>query len=286
MIHELIGFSNQTYDRANRCGNCPNNCPETGNCEQCLENVHYGIDGRIYNCTNILSFYVGKYAYKYSSEIGHVFNYPRFGVFQEYNILSLGCGPCTDYFGILNSIISNNRNIRLNYLGIDINNDWNPIHNWMLQRLGNTYGVLTMDVYDFLANPAHYLERYVPNIIIVNYLLSDLLKAGRDINVFINKLEENIFRNLATNSYIIINDYNRGLNANDPRTYYSNFVHAIRENSDVKCFYCHYRHNINRYFKYGYQHASNALLFQVQPEYRIFNPWEFCSSAQLIIKKN
>jgi hypothetical protein len=202
------------------------------------------------------------------------------------NILSLGCGPCTDFFGILNSIANNNGNIRLNYLGIDINTDWNPIHNWMRQRNGNSYGVLTMDVFDFLANPAQYLEHYVPNIIVVNYLLSDLIKAGRDIDVFVNQLEENIFRNLAPNSYLIINDYNRGVNANAPRTYYSNFVHAIRENSEVECFYCHYSHNISRYYEYGYQHESNALLFPVQPEFRTFNPWEFCSSAQLIIKKN
>lgn len=193
MIHEFIGFSNQTYNRANRCGDCPNNCPETGNCEQCLENVHYGIDGRTYNCTNILSYYVGKYTYKYSSEIGHVFNYPRFGVFQEYNILSLGCGPCTDYFGILNSITSNNRNIRLNYLGIDINNDWNPIHNWMRQRLGNTYGVLTMDVFDFLANPAHYLERKLPatKLEVLIKMLRKSIKEYKDTNkIAAEKFEE------------------------------------------------------------------------------------------------
>ena len=245
MINDFIGFSNQTYNREHRCGDCPNECPETGNCEQCLENVHYGIGGRTYNCTNILNYYIGKYTYKYSSEIGHVFNYQRFGNFQEYNVLSLGCGPCTDYFGISNSISNNNRNIDLNYLGIDINRDWNPVHNWIDGRSNNNYDILYMDVFDFLANPAQHLNGYVPNIVIVNYLISDLIKAGYDIDTFVNLFEQNVFRGLSANSYLIINDYNRGVNQNDPRTHYSSFVHAIRENSNVDCFYAHFRHNIN-----------------------------------------
>lgn len=286
MINEFIEFSSQNYNRENRCEHCPNDCPETGDCEKCLEMVHFGIGERVYNCGNILKYYVCKYTYKYASEIGHVFKLSIFNDFEKYNVLSLGCGPCTDYFGIQNASIGKDGGVRFNYLGIDINENWRPVHNWLNQRVIDDYAVKYMDVFDFLKNPSKYLGNYTPNVIIINYLISDLLKAGCDVYEFIRLLEKNLFRSLDCDSCIIINDYNRGLNKNDPRYYYDSFSYSIGRRNDVERFRFHFKHDISEYYKYGDQHKSNRILFsKEQTRYNAFNPWLFCSSAQLIIKK-
>jgi len=285
MISEFLEFCKRNYNRDAECFDCKNNCPQTGDCEKCLDLVHFGNGDRKYNCINILNYYACKYLHKYSSEIGYVFNLNELSDLKEYNVLSIGCGPCTDFFGISDLIETKKHNVQLNYLGIELNEDWGFAHNWIKANSQHNYKITYMDAYVLLKKPEKYLGEFRPNVIIINYLISDLLKAGCDVLEFMNLLETNLFRTLSTSTYIIINDYNRGLSANDPRTYYDQFETIISSNSKVRIAKCHFKHNIKRYHPYHYQHPQNEILFPLMPIIHNFHPWNFCSSAQLLIKK-
>ena len=40
----------------------------------------------------------------------------------------------------------------------------------------------------------------------------------------------------------------------------------------------------NEYQRYGTKHVSNDVLYKIPPEFHIYQPWEECSSAQLLIE--
>jgi hypothetical protein len=280
-LRTLLSYCNQSYNRPEVCDDCQNPCPETGNCETCLETIHFGTEERQYNCTNILYFYVCKYIFKYSSEIAYLINSNAFKCITEFNILSLGCGPCTDYYGV--DLYRKDR--RINYYGIEMNQDWKEIHENIVLKGSDTFNINYIDAFMFLSDPFRYLKKYIPNIIIVNYMISDMLKADADVDDFIDKLAENLFDHLPKNTFVIINDYNRGVDDYDPRYYYSRIENAMWANNDIRVAKLHFKHRFRYSHYYGKNHTENDILFTVPKFCQKFNPWTFCSSAQLVINK-
>lgn len=116
MINEFLTFCCNSYSREARCPDCQNPCPETGNCEQCLENIHFRLQDRTYNCSKILFYYSCKYTHKYSSEIAHLFRFRDLNLFTEFRVLSLGSGPCVDFLGIHDLLEMRNQQRPINYL--------------------------------------------------------------------------------------------------------------------------------------------------------------------------
>ena len=45
-----------------------------------------------------------------------------------------------------------------------------------------------------------------------------------------------------------------------------------------------YIYHANEYQRYGTKHVSNDVLYKIPPEFHIYQPWEECSSAQLLIE--
>lgn len=285
MINEFLTFCQNSYNREARCADCQNQCPETGNCEQCLENIHFRREDRTYNCSNISFYYSCKYSHKYSSEITHLFRFRNINTLTEFRVLSLGSGPCIDYLGIHDFLEMRNQATPISYLGIELNRDWEPHNNWIRERIETNFSVQYLDAYDFLENNIPILTEHNPNIVIISYLISDLIRNNCDLPQFINLFANNILLNLPINSFIIFNDYNRGVTNQDPRFHYSTIIQRFREISHVDIFCYHFAHNYDPYWRYGIQHASNHIFFPILTEIDRFNPWRFCTSAQLIIQK-
>jgi len=273
------------YNRSQKCLDCPNECPETGNCEKCLEQRHWGHRESAYDCPNIRYYYIGHYIHKYSSEIGYVSELEFIKELPKLNILSLGCGPCPDYLGILSILEQKNIKKDIKYFGIELNENWISFHKWIKQKNLSPFNVQYLDVYDFLTNPQNSLKSYQPNILVISYLVSDLLKSGREIDKFIDLFTDNLFPLLPVDSFIIVNDINLGKKANEPRSWYEKLLDSIRKKHKIQFGKYHFRHNYRIFHVYGTQHPSNQILFQIPEELDNFNPWRFCSSAQLIIKK-
>ncbi len=286
MILDFAQYCDEGYNREKKCDTCPNVCPETGNCERCLEKIHFGNGERTYNCDNIYKFYTCKYLFKYASEIEYIFNKSHFNDLQNLNVLSIGCGPGTDFFGILNSITKNNRQTVLNYFGIELNSNWTEYHNWISERHNAIFEVLYADALEFLNNPLDSLGDFRPNIIIISYLLSDMIKGGSNVNNFITQLINKLIILLPKDLILILNDYNRGVTQYDPRFYYRIIEDEFRDKCKIKSARYHYVHNVkDNYYRYGFQHENNDVLTAIPSDFSPYNPWTFCSSAQIIIRK-
>ncbi len=286
MINEFLNYCNSNYSRTKICSDCKNQCPQTGDCEKCLENIHYGKRENGYNCQNILYFYSCKYTYKYSSEIWYLLvKYSNLKRLSELNILSLGCGSCPDFIGIDTLQKELNPKKSIKYCGIEINKDWRPIHDWIKSNTSNPFEVKYKDVYEFLDNTDSFFKNNSPNIVIISYLISELLRSNSNIINLKKLLIKNILNRLPKDSYIIINDFNRGLSDVDPRSHYGDIGNMAKEIPSVNVYSYHYAHSLSNYFWYHNQHPKNNILFTVNPKISKFNPWQFCSSAQLIIEK-
>ena len=206
-INQLVQYCNEQHSRdtSGRCANCPN---EDGciSCLQCLDHIHRIVThDRTYNCPNIANCYTCKYIHKYSSEIEYLLKryVAVFRNTQLIRVCSIGCGPCSELFGLHNFKRTNNFNFQIEYKGFDLNRIWQPIH----RKINDLFAFDTEFIYDDVFN--YYQENdTLPNVLILNYLLSDILRTNTDVflNDFINKLR-GLYQKMPS-SCLIVNDIN------------------------------------------------------------------------------
>lgn len=282
-----------------RCQDCKNNC--AGNCEKCLDNIHFGRDSRRYNCINIVNYYVCKYSYRYASEMEILLNVqPEIKQVDEFKILSIGCGPCTDLFSFESFINKNFLFTELQYVGVDLNKIWEPVHK-KISRVADNYGIKTKFIYNDIFKIVEKIkvkhDTWVPNILSLQYVLSDMANYSNeeDILQFIDDIINKLIINLPDGAFIIINDINRGFNTrtdgvryNTARYYYDIFLNKVLDvNRRSNFWQYHFNNNVRpKHFDYGTEHLNNDIVYDV-PEMilKYYNPWLFCSSAQLLIRK-
>jgi hypothetical protein len=226
--------------------------------------------------------YTCSYIYKYASEIGHLFNLLQYRSFTSFNILSIGCGPASDLFGIINFLTQQEREIPLTYLGIDLNPLWESTHQ-TIQEIFSDFPVsfTLIDVFDFLddleeeMNPTY-------NIVILQYVLDEINKyTPNRIQDFINKLALYLIDRLPNNSTIILNDFNHY----ETRNLFPRLFNAVNVHNLVS--YSEYRFtNPATHPHGGAVHPSDRILFTVPEEIRRLHEIKSpCSSAQVVIYK-
>ena len=208
-VNDLIAYCSNNYINSYkkcRCEDCSNICQ--GSCEKCLETIHFG-DNRRYNCQNMINYYVCKYTYKYSSEIAHVFFENKLiDEMSNINIVSIGCGPCTDLIGIKEYIRQQRLNIKINYTGVDLNKQWYNIHNFIKNSNDNIEAEF---IYDDIFNVFENLNRDKKyDIVFLQYFLSDMIKYNdkNQMDKFVDNFVSKVVSKLKNNSLVIINDIN------------------------------------------------------------------------------
>lgn len=284
-VENLINYCNELYSNADtecRCEDCNNDCK--GSCEKCLDSIHFG-DNRRYNCMNSMNYYVCKYSYKYLSEIANIFYRNDFiDSKEQVNIISIGCGPCTDLMGIEQYIDNNSLDIKIKYRGIDLNDNWKYIHRFIKRDL-NEYDIkfLYDDVFNVF-NTSKKIGKY--DILFLQYLISDMVKYNDEntMNLFIDNLVNKIIFNMPIGSLVIIND----INHNSARKYYEIILNKMwQEGIRYNCDRLHFNNSARaNHYNYGCEYDDNDLVCNVPEEIQMnYNPWMFCSSAQLIIKR-
>ena len=281
---QLVQFCHENYNRPERCNDCPNE-PCRNSCVACLDHIHQvGTHDRSYNCVNIVNCYTCKYIYRYSTEIEYLMNRyaPVFRNTENVRLWSIGCGPCTELFGLYRFRNINNLNFTIEYKGFELNELWTPIHNFIHQM--NYFGTefYIQDVFNYIA-----LNNEHPHLITLNYLLSDILRTNRD---YINLFIENLCNWYApmTHTFLIINDINLGRNSNESRYYYEIIVQRIRALRGVNQLRhegrYHFANSQRFYFQYGTLNPNNQV--QIHPPEEIadfYSPWMECRSAQLVL---
>jgi hypothetical protein len=282
-INQLVIFCNEHHNRLVRCVDCPNEVCHN-NCIACLESIHQvGNRGRTYNCNNIIYCYTCKYIYRYSTEIEYLLNryLNTFINATTVKIWSVGCGPCTELFGLHNFKISNNLNFAIQYKGFDLSTCWKPIHEQINQLQQFQTEFYYQNVFDYVNSTDE-----CPNIIILNYLISDILRTNKDyIDGFINSLCEMLTQ--FDNCILIINDINLGRNDNQSRHYYDLIETRIQEsNHIIHVGKYHYANSQRWFYPYGIRNANNRVQLDVdQGIQNRYSPWLECRSAQLVIFK-
>ncbi|MBU1014569.1 MAG: hypothetical protein KKG99_16340 [Bacteroidetes bacterium] len=275
-IPELVAYSDNAYARTEeQCVGCQNeNCE--GRCSRCFYSIHQFNSTRDYDCINLVYHYVCEYIYSKSSEISHLFNrHAELRQLAYFNILSIGCGPASELFGI-NNILPQ---AHITYKGFDLNPNWEGIHN-TIQNSAEYDPNRNVEFYTSNVFEDYPTLNFIPNILILSYLVSHLPKADINVNDFFNELEV-IINTMPNNSFIIFNDTNHYR----VRDKFDILLNNLNRNEG-------FVYNATRYRFKGYQHNgirhnTDELIVDIPQEIRDkYETWRECgSTSQMVIKK-
>lgn len=286
-IEELISCCDKMYRGActdhgyKDCKDCTNDC--YGSCKRCLEYIHFE-NNRRYNCINMLNYYVCKYSYRYLSEIGRIFS--EINILdskKDISMISIGCGPCTDLFGVKQYMRNNNVDINLKYTGIELEDKWQYVHKLISSKTGNNdikfiYTDITKD--DDLPN-----ELNTCDILFFQYVISDMTRNNteQDMKTFLQHIVERIIWRMKAGSYIIIND----INHDKARVYFDKMVDIMgKVGIKSSAWRYHFESNKPTHYHYGNEYEDNSLICYVDDDIkRYYGSWMNCGSAQIIIRR-
>lgn len=240
-----------------------------------------------YNCNKLVHHYLYRQLDKQTSEMLVALRELDciISSFLEFNIISLGCGPCTELVALdyYNQEKGYNKNI--NYIGVDIEPTWNVIHTKIEEFLTQeSYNIdfkcFFGDATDikFLGN----LFNNKINIIVLNYVISSLYSNNelQKLNTLYSNIAKLISSNSINHCIIIINDMNLSIRGTDT------FVNIL---TDLKNNQVNILGHKACYFEapntqvYGIKYSDNKTIFE-----DLFYPQSFqnnkSTSAQLLVQ--
>lgn len=287
IINQLVKYCHENYSlKKGQCSLCPNHefgqC-SSKNCSLCFSAMFFN-SGRTFNCVNSTYSYVCRYIYQYYSEIlfllraiKTVFTDNGVQKYEHINVTSIGCGPCSEAFSVNSFFKEINFNGKIVYNGYDLNNQWQNIHAQLKQILPFDLNFIYENC--FLHMKSISQEEY-PNLLILNYVLSDIYKNG-NINEFIESLVDVIIDKMPSRSIIIIND----INHYNPRDYYKIIIKKVGLKNNIRCLSASFSG-----YPYGNIHRSYYSYIPLKQEtiqglIKLYETKFICSSAQLVIYK-
>lgn len=283
LIELVVEYCKEHYVAHNgKCVNCKQSECDS-NCGTCLKNIHFTEDcTRGYDCPNMCYYYVCQDMYKYATEMAYLWQdvFAQFGN-RPLDICPIGCGPCSEFVALEEFIVHRKTENDFHYYGFDIEKNWQE-----LQNVIKSNSVFS-DRIEFVYSDAfeYYESHPKPNVIVLNYMLSNMLKyCSADFDSFL----QNIVK-LFTESQecvLLVNDINIGITDKQVRYYYAHFIREIRKHGNVVVYLWHFKDSMKNYYKYGNERTSSNLVFNVpQTIARMFNTNTECHSAQLMIVK-
>lgn len=289
MLNKLVNLCNNRY-QSNGCEDCSYGIHCPNNCETCLKYCHYpqiAPADRKYDCKRMADFYVCKYAHKYTSELIYAFSQLRdLQTKSHLNVLSIGCGPCTDLLAL--DYLANQGKYSfstIDYRGVEINTDvWNNIYNDIINMKPWLWSFKTIpqDICNYIAVLLQ--QSWKPDLIVMQYVFSDMQKhtASQLINSMIHSLAQYI-DSCDRNTYVVCNDINLTTNMGGGREYFDQLYCQLYPQA-TQHKYHFYNSNKQNHFEYGDEYRSNTLIIQPGNELDRYQPYKTCASAQMIIK--
>lgn len=291
-LNTFIQYCIRHYKQPKNCSSCVNEkqCNNANNCYKvCIYKIHRFTNKTLhYNCPNMLNCYILKHFYRYSSEIESVFE-RHFNGCQEHifngcqehiNIASIGCGPASELFGILDYKERNPQStFTFDYKGFDIDDIWQPIWEYAENRLNNVH-FIKQDFFDY------YQTNTMPNVIILNYMLSDMAKySPKSMPQFLEKLLA--FIESMPYGMVIINDIT--YESTDLTTAYGCLLHihrVLRKSNSYRIFPGSFKKlpmHTDKYF--GKRIDNNSIRSNMIDIPYDIEPFSSCGSLQYIILK-
>ena len=219
LIHEIIRFCNSEYSNADthrKCENCQHVGGCFGGCKNCLQEIHYPSGNptgkKLYDCPNLINFYVCDYSFKYASEIYYLLNKSdSLAQIPCYNIFSIGCGACPDLMAFENYVKKKHPEKKITYRGIDKNPLWEPVHNQVLRYTADEIEYVNLSIEDAFDFFEHFCVGDI-NVLVLQYIISALYptEGARAVNKLFDLVIDGVvkYRNKSEPFVIIINDVN------------------------------------------------------------------------------
>lgn len=287
MIEELVNYCNNCFSTTvinQECGK-----ELSTSCSDCLKEIHYNQSpDRQYDCPSMCYWYVCQNIYRYATEMIWLFHDIKpllNSATKQIKICSIGSGPASELIALEEYRAKNKLTFDYAYTGFDTNTIWKPIQDKLVELSAEPDKIrfVNNDVFEYYKTVD---ER--PHIIILNYMLSDMLRHGRQpFEEFLERFYD--FVDTLPAAVIFINDINLGRDETEPRYYFSEIYRRLRKNISqgyYKCTMYHFADSIKAYFQYGIQRSNNTLL--ISPPNEIANKYKTnteCHSAQLLFIK-
>lgn len=296
-LSKLINQCAAAYAGGTECQNCVNDkkCESCNTCkcyDSCIHPLHqYNSNGKTYNCLNMAYNYVVKHFYRFASEIEYAFRIVYHAEQQNWkdniNVVSLGCGPSSELYGIINELQNQQSNLVVSYHGFDTNAIWQKIWNLNIDICKQHNITYTTD--DMFAYYTEHSDEHI-DILILNYLLSDVARnmQKEEKNLFLDKLAE--FIDVKDVQYVIFNDI--PLFYDNLISGYSCMEYVVRQFGVNKQRHSilkggRYRFGVPNQYQptYGRKCDQSSLLFIIDDAAKDFQPFNYCNSIQMLIKK-
>lgn len=296
-LSKLINQCAAAYAGGTECQNCVNGkkCESYNTCkcyDSCIHPLHqYNSNGKTYNCLNMAYNYVVKHFYRFASEIEYAFRIVYHAEQQNWkdniNVVSLGCGPSSELYGIINELQNQQSNLVVSYHGFDTNTIWQKI--WNLNVDIYKQHNISYTKYDMFAYYTKHPDEHI-DILILNYLLSDVARnmQKEEKTLFLDKLAE--FIDVKDVQYVIFNDI--PLFYDNLISGYSCMEYVVRQfgvnkqrHSVLKECRCRFGEPNQYQPTYGKKCSQSSLLFPIDDAAKDFQPFNYCNSIQMLIKK-
>lgn len=184
-MQEMLNLYTECHTKWLNYPPCGNNCPENhycqrfgcleGDCNQCLAAIQWYGTIRAYPCKKITYYYVMRFFNRFASEIEYVIQRIQFGQMEKINVVSLGCGPGSEVYGIVHGLRFHNLPLRIDYQGYDLNPIWGDVQQMSINHLRNMgHGIRFFNTNMFTSFQPFAEQRI--DILVMNYLLSDYVK--------------------------------------------------------------------------------------------------------------
>ena len=291
MINELVSYCREQYFATTEGLPCDNK--QYHLCPECLREIHYAKKlARVYDCPNMCYWYVCQDIYRYVTEMAWMFHDTRLGLMNRKDplrICSIGCGPCSELIAFEEYYKRQNLSFDYSFTGFDRNFIWSDIQKQVkkLSMKPDNISFHNTDMFNYYTC----LDNPKPNVIILNYVISDMLKY--DYDAFIRFKDDLIhFIQELPSCALLINDINLGVCNKDPRSHYADFYRGVKNgiNNDSQTIdvgTSHFKNSLKPYIYYGVERKNNLWLDAPDDIKQLFNTNTECHSAQiLIVKRN
>lgn len=277
-------YVNSECDNCNHYGACP------GNCKDCLKEIHfptrYPNGKKDYDCIRMLYFYICDYTIKYASEMLYLMRKSEaLKEIDDYHVVSIGCGGCPDLMAFETYCHQEANWKSVYYMGIDVNEKWSSIHDVIKNYKTSTLRKTQFKYMDAVAGEYSVISK--ANVLVLQYVISHFYNTGQidKIGSFFDKLIEKIITHKQEGKplVILINDVNSNKRG---RNCFEIIIDKLKNAGfHGNSFMYYFDYNIqNDFQKYGAMHETNHVLYKIPRDLSIFQPWEKCSSAQLLIE--
>lgn len=293
-MKEFDDFIKECHKRFTNCSICTNNCPIGHYCTKCLRTecdctscmkcIQFNGSLFTYNCRKITFHYVLQFFNRFASEISYALRIWKSDKTKTISIASLGCGPGSEVFGIIDAFRDVAPNFTIFYQGYDMNDVWKEVQDLCINTFSQTPHKIEFFTVDMFAG---WQGQDTVDVLVMNYLLSDAVKFqtyGQRMQFIIDISDFIIDKKV---KFIIFNDINYYGHDNQLDSGVQMMRMLIkkmknRTKKDYRIYRCFLGDSFSGSIKWN-MYQSNSLIFPLSSENTVVGCNHYCKSKQILL---